>query len=253
MLRSVEPGGAYMRFAENGTGMSLLHQLDRRTTVGVAAASARFEPYRGADPISREVAAVQVNHALTDSVTLGAQLGMLRENGSMLDTVATGAFDGIEGATTRFMTLTAAYRLGDFVLVANASHGWTGVSEHGEALLHSYSGIQTSSYSLGAVWQTPIAGHMLGFAVSQPLRVERGHAVLEVPTGRDFVNDTVLFDSQTLNLAPTGREVDVELSHSFWNGGPFSMQTNLIYRMNPDHVATAADTLLLMMRADLRF
>jgi hypothetical protein len=253
LLRSVDAGGAYMRFAQDGTGLTLLHQLDRRTTIGFAAASARFEPFDGAEPVGREFAAVQVNRAVGDHVVLGAQLGALHERGTMLDTIATGAFDGIEGATTRFVTLSASYRLGDLTLVAGASRGWTGVSEHGSALLHSYSGIETSSYSVGAVWQTPLAGHVLGFAISQPLRVESGRATLDVATGRDFINDSILYDSRTLNLAPTGREVDMELSHGFWNGGPLSLQTNLIYRMNPNHFATAADALLLMFQADVRF
>lgn len=253
MLRSYEGGGPFMRFTQGGTGLAMRRLLDPRTTVGFAASSGELTPFDGGKPIKRDLAIMQVDRAVGRSLTLGGQFGVLREDGSLLDTVATGAFDGIKGATTRFASLTAAYRLGHWTLVASATHGWTSVSEHGDALLHSYSGIQTSAYSFGAVWQTPLAGHTLGFAVSQPLRVESGRATLDVPTGRNFAANTVLFDSQNLNLAPSGREIDLELSHSFWIGGPLYTRTNLVYRMNPDHVASAADELMLMVQADLRF
>jgi hypothetical protein len=253
MLRSFEAGGPFMRFTQDGTGMAMLHRLDKRTTVSLAASSGQFTPFEGEDPIRRELAAVQINRAIGPSVVLGAQFGVLREEGSLLDSFATGAFDGIEGATTRFATLNASYQLGSWTLMASASHGWTGVAEHGTALLHSFSGIETSSYSVGAVWQTPFAGHTVAFGVSQPLRVESGRASLDVPTGRDFDTGSILFDRHALNLAPTGREIDFEVSHAFWNGGPLSTRTNLIYRLDPDHVAAAADALVLMLQADLRF
>jgi subtilisin family serine protease len=253
MLRSAQPGGAYLRFTEDGTGIALRQQLGAHTSLGLAANTARFEPFEGMEPVKRELAAIQIDHAVSGALAVGAQFGVLHEQGTLLDTLATGAFDGIDGATTRFVTLSATYRFGVVTLVAHAGRGWTGVAEQGSALLHSYSGIETSSYSLGAVWQTPLAGHSIGFAIAQPLRVETGRATLDVPTGRDAETDAVLFDRHMLNLAPTGRELDVEISHAFWDGGPVSLQTNLIYRMNPNHVATAADALMVLLRADMRF
>ncbi|MFN3231617.1 MAG: S8 family peptidase [Alphaproteobacteria bacterium] len=250
-LRSID-SGAFMKLASDGSGVGVHHRLDRRTVIEAASAHATFSGLNPGESMRRQVAAVQVRRAVTETLEVGIRLGVLQERGSLLDTIATGAFDGIDRATTRFLTMTAAYRLGDWTFAAQASRGWTGVREN-DALLNGFSDIETSAYAVAALWRTPWAGHTLGFAVAQPLRVERGSARLDVPTGRDLATGLIGFDSHHLNLSPTGREIDFELSHGFWTGGPVMLQTNLIYRLNPGHVAGRRGAIAAFTRANIRF
>ncbi|MEO5865761.1 MAG: peptidase S8, partial [Sphingomonas sp.] len=81
----------------------------------------------------------------------------------------------------------------------------------------------------------------IGLRVSQPLRVSRGGIDLRLPTDYDYDTGAVTaWSMQTLNLAPTGRELDAELRYSVpvWLG---QLQSNLFFRRNPGNFASLPD------------
>jgi hypothetical protein len=80
-----------------------------------------------------------------------------------------------------------------------------------------------------------------GLRIAQPLRVTRGGIALRLPTDYDYATGAVTdWTTQTLNLAPTGHEIDMEGRYSL----PFlwgDLQTNMFYRRDPGNFAALPD------------
>ncbi len=96
-------------------------------------------------------------------------------------------------------------------------------------------------------------GDSLGLRVAQPLRVASGAIALRLPTNYDY--DTLAvseWTTQYLNLAPTGREVDMEARYSrpLWGG---ALQTNLFLRRDPGNFAALGDDVGAAMRWSVAF
>jgi hypothetical protein len=93
-----------------------------------------------------------------------------------------------------------------------------------------------------------------GFRVAQPLRIEHGGFAAWLPTSYDYSTETATNSLTRLSLAPSGRELDGELSYGSslldgkaWFGG------NLFYRRQPGHIATADDDMGGAIRFSLAF
>ena len=93
-----------------------------------------------------------------------------------------------------------------------------------------------------------------GIRIAQPLRVSGGGLSLDLPTGWSYVGTVGVSDytRQYFNLAPTGRELDVEFAYGWtlWRGG---VQTNLFYRRDPGNFATLPDDYGLALRYGFKF
>ena len=84
--------------------------------------------------------------------------------------------------------------------------------------------------------------------MAQPLRVARGGVDIALPTGWDYATESVdSWTPQRLNLAPTGREVDVEARYARWIGGG-EASGNLFWRRNPGNRGDLAADLGLALR-----
>jgi hypothetical protein len=87
-----------------------------------------------------------------------------------------------------------------------------------------------------------------GLRIAQPLRVTRGGIALRLPTDYDYATGAVTdWTTQTLNLAPTGHEIDVEGRYSL----PFlwgDLQTNMFYRRDPGNFAALPDDIGATLR-----
>ncbi|MGC5795608.1 S8 family peptidase [Sphingomonas sp. NFX23] len=99
-----------------------------------------------------------------------------------------------------------------------------------------------------------VFGHdTLGLRVAQPLRVARGGIDLGLPTYYDYTSGTVTnWTTQRLNLAPQGRELDVELRYGVpaLGGG---LDTNLFFRRDPGNFAALPNDYGMAMRYSLGF
>jgi len=85
------------------------------------------------------------------------------------------------------------------------------------------------------------AGDSVGLGVAQPLRVSSGGIDLRLPTFYDYDTRSVTaWTDARLNLAPTGREVDVEARYAFPLAGGV-LQTNLFWRRDPGNFAALPD------------
>ena len=93
----------------------------------------------------------------------------------------------------------------------------------------------------------------LGLSVAQPLRVASGSVGYALPTLWDYGTGSVAqWTAQRLNLAPQGRELDVEARYSRpWLGG--DVQTNLFWRRDPGNIAGLPDDYGMALRYSLGF
>ncbi|MDB5680449.1 MAG: peptidase, partial [Sphingomonas bacterium] len=93
-----------------------------------------------------------------------------------------------------------------------------------------------------------------GFRIAQPLRVSSGGLNLNLPTGWSYVGTVGVSDytRQYFNLAPTGRELDVEFSYgwSLWRG---NVQSNFFYRRDPGNFAALPADSGLAVRYGVKF
>ena len=87
----------------------------------------------------------------------------------------------------------------------------------------------------------------LGLSISQPLRLRAGTARLTLPIAYDYATETAALARQRVGLAPSGREIDLELAYGF--GLPAgALQANLLHRREPGHVASAAAETVVLVR-----
>jgi subtilisin family serine protease len=93
-----------------------------------------------------------------------------------------------------------------------------------------------------------------GLRIAQPLRVSDGGLSLNLPTGWSYVGTVGVSDytRQYFNLAPTGRELDVEFAYgwSLWRG---SVESNFFYRRDPGNFAVLPDDYGLALRYGVKF
>ena len=92
-----------------------------------------------------------------------------------------------------------------------------------------------------------------GLRIVQPLRVARGGIDLTLPTAYDY--DTLAvsaWTTQRMNLAPTGREIDMEARYALplWTG---VLQTNLFLRRQPGNFVALGEDLGAAARWSVAF
>ncbi|MDO7844540.1 S8 family peptidase [Sphingomonas immobilis] len=159
----------------------------------------------------------------------------LNEQGSML-----GAHfgSGLGGARASSWFLDAAARLeldGGWSLSGSLRQGWTFASVGGG--LRGGGVLRTNAFAAD-IGKNGIFGHdSFGLRIAQPLRVASGGLDLVLPTDYDYDTGAVsAWATQRINLAPTGREIDMEARYSrpVWIG---NLQTNLFVRRQPGNFA----------------
>ena len=196
------------------------------------------------------------------SLTLDRRFGALGlwVGGSRLserETLLGARFDGAIGSprgTSWFLDASARYDAGNgWSLGGSYRRGWT-LADIRSGLTGSGT-IRTSAFSAD-VSKTGLFRKDDSFAlrIAQPLRVSSGGLDLNLPTDWTYENGGAVaqWSVQRLNLAPTGREMDVELAYSLVFG-PGSLQTNLFYRRNPGNFAALPADYGLALRYGFHF
>jgi hypothetical protein len=107
------------------------------------------------------------------------------------------------------------------------------------SLFTGFSPIISNAFSVGLI------GHGLaedrsdrfGILLNQPLRVMQGEARLGITTGRQQ-DGSLIIETVTADLEPTGRELDLEVFYGRRIGSG-RVNASLMLRHEPDHVAGA--------------
>lgn len=172
--------------------------------------------------------------------------------------------DTVLGA--RFSEVLGASRARSWFVDADArldfGHGWTlgGSIRQGWTLADIRAGLQGAGVINTTAFAADIGKYGLlgkqdsiGLRVSQPLRVARGGIDLRLPSFYDYATSSVsAFDTQRLNLTPTGRELDVEARYALPAFGG-ALQVNMFWRRDPGNIASIADDYGVALRYGAAF
>lgn len=183
--------------------------------------------------------------ALTTSVTyrpvqpFGVKLssGIMRENGSSLGMVSSGAFN-IQGAKTYFVGAGLTFNpLDNLRFDAMYYYGQTN-TQQGDGLI-SLGKMMSDGFALTAEYNHS-DNSALGFQVSSPLRVRSGTMHVSLPVGRHPTEDIFYYKSYGVDMSPSARELDLSLYLKEQISSDVLWQTELGTRLHPDHRADAA-------------
>ena len=169
---------------------------------------------------------------------LGIELSDLAERGQVLG-MRGDATLGLTGARTTLATLTYRRMLAGIDLTARAT-GSSTRAQGGSDLLRFGGPLIGSAFSLEG------AGGLFGgratLGLSSPLRVERARAVLLAPVSFDLVSGALITRSAAVDMAPTARELDLELGWSTALSPKSSLRVGVARAFDAGHVAGATDT-----------
>ncbi len=247
----------YLALARNGGSAGLTWPL--------ATGSLRAVAFRGGaqwgerrDPDTSHALGAVLEYQFTGRVRAGAasglalQVGWLREPKRLMGSRTQGAFGALNGGTG-FAGMSAHARISSRWSVFAATHlGWSHPQVAGQGLLQDVSPLVSSAFSVGMAggkfWRRD---DRLSLRVSQPLRVEAGHAAFRWAAGRTRDRQVRLREA-TLNLAPSARQLDVELAYALPVGatGPGEQRTGALNLAalashHPNHSRTATEYALL--------
>jgi len=207
-------------------------RLDARTTRATAPSSgisSALSAWRHETRLSFEPDA-------STSVSVG--LALTQESGAAMGTSGTGAF-ALNQSFSQAATFRLRYDLGRrWAAFGSAEFGTMNVA--GETLLTDISNVMTSEWAAGIAWQGD--DRSFGLALSQPLRVDHARASFNLPVGR-LADGTVLRQSRSVSLTPTGQQLNLELAYrQRWVGAVgrhSALGLHMIYAHDVGHVAGA--------------
>ena len=188
------------------------------------------------------------------------RLGRLRigVGGLLLDEQATtlgGSFSSAfssTGSATRFADGASSLDLGrGWGAHASYRHGWTSI-RGGDALVQG-GRLSSNAFALDLMKSGVFArADRIGLRIMQPLRVRNGGLDVNLPTSYDYASGTAGYEHRILNLAPSGRELDYELSYgrSLLSG---TVVANAFVRIEPGHIEQMKNDVGAAIRFTLGF
>jgi hypothetical protein len=192
-----------------------------------------------ASKAEKDLIQATLTHAFKSGPVLKLGIGRANEDDSLFNSSARGAFGGFEDSTTSFVNFSAAVPVTSKLTAHfNYSESNSKLEYNEDGYLSNWSSIRANSFSLGVtaqdMWQS---GDNIGFAVYQPMRVRRAKADLRVAVGTDPVpNGAIHYSSDRVSLAPTGRELDLQLAYKWKPLNSLNASTFSVLMINPGHV-----------------
>lgn len=172
-----------------------------------------------------------------DGLSLKVGSGVMKENGSSLGMVSSGAFN-IKGADTQFVSAGVEFSPVEHVnFEAMYYYGQTKTDSNGG--LMNLSRLTSDSFAFTASYK-PTEDHLFGLQVSSPLRVRKGALNVTLPVGRHPTEEIYYYETYNANMKPKARELDLSMYYQGRMSEEVSVQGELGVRLKPDHQADAA-------------
>ncbi len=247
-----DPGGSfltglsndrpYLSLVERGTGVLQDLDIAKGVTIETTAAFGKRRSLAGRDDIGTTAASTGLRFAGVNWAVM-PKAGFIKERGGILGGSSIGFFALDTTAMTRFLGLDADLRLtGGWTVHADGTAGWTS-ADGGVGPWSSFSTISTSAFRMFASGDGIFRpDDHLRFGVGQPLRVESGRANIVLPSAYSYNTESFTFGPQSLDLSPTGREIDFEAVYSLPLGHGAWARANLVRRHDAGHIAGVSDT-----------
>jgi hypothetical protein len=226
----------YLALAERGDGLVLAQEIADGVAFRIGLVTSEAERQAPLDHAGNTIVVGELARGWRAGHAVGLQLGSVDERQSLLDSAAGGALGLPEGARTTFLGLTGRLALAERVaLFGQGSLGVTDPGATGQGLLEEVSVLRSSSFALGLSGRDLLAeSDRLTVAVAQPLRVDAGSAVLDRPVGRSF-DGRILRRADRVDLAPEGREIDLEVGYRLALGDRRELGLNWLTQLEPGH------------------
>jgi hypothetical protein len=161
---------------------------------------------------------------------------------------------GVGGATSWFADAGATFALG---------RGWDASVGYrlGRTIVPAAAGLAQGGRLATDAWSIDLArtgalrpGDRFALRLMQPLRVRSGGLDLRVPVSYSYDTLSAGYESRFLNLAPTGREIDLEAAYGFdMLAGAGHLSANAFARRHPGNVAAMDADLGAAIRFTLGF
>jgi hypothetical protein len=224
-------------------------------TVGVTLTGERGKVYQNDARFGTEAPRYEVNALTLDrklgpaTVTIGAS--RLSEQATMLGARFNSGFTS-GGATSNFVDGSAAFDLGrGWSAFASYRRGWTRMAGTGAMVDHGR--LSSSAFAFDIAKRNAFrAGDWLAFRLMQPLRIRSGGFAMTLPTSYDYATGQAGFEQRLLSLAPSGREIDAEISYGISLPGG-SLGANAFLRRQPGHIESAEDDIGAAVRLSFDF
>ena len=202
----------YLGFARDGAGIGYAMDVGA-DALRIAAFHGTAQHGERRDPGSGQATGVLTEYRFGDT-GLAVQAGWLAEAEATLGSRPGGAF-GALASDTAIAGLSGHRRLADgWSLLASAHAGMSRVENPGHGMVRDMSTLWTGSFAVGLMGEEiDRAGGRLAARLSQPLRVEAGHARLRWVSGRT-PDGAVTVEDAALDLEPSGRQLDLELVYA---------------------------------------
>jgi hypothetical protein len=232
--------------ANRGLAIAARHEIGRVAITVAAERGALARQRRDGTSPAYQLGSVSAQSRL-GPLRLSAGVGQMQEQGSVLGSRFAPAFGG-GGATTRFADIDARWALGGGWELGGAwRQGWTN-AQTGGALERGRLGSSAFAFDIGRT----TAGERFGLRVAQPLRVASGGYALRLPVSYDYATGAVSYELRRLDLAPQGRELDLEAAWGRRFGGGW-LDANLYFRRDPGNIAAMPDDVGAVARFSLAF
>lgn len=185
-------------------------------------------------------------------VRLDGGLSILSETATFLGARFSEALGGGQGGQSLFA---------DVALRWNGPDGWSvgGDMRHGWSFANGSNAVMRGGTLRTFAASADISkagvmsdGDRLSLRIAQPLRVYRGGLRLNLPTGYDYGTLETRYENRFFNLAPEGRQIDMEAAYSRAIGTGW-LTGHLFYRRDPGHFATIGDDMGGAIRFTLGF
>ena len=237
---------SFLAFARNGATAGVTMPAGRGA-LSVAAFHGAAQYGRRRDAGASRTTGALAEYRIADAGLSGValQAGWMMEPERLAGSHASGAF-GELGAATAFTGVSAYHRFGDRWTALGSAHA--GVSRSGaqyHGMLQDLSALWTSAFSVGIIGEgVRHPQDRLAFRLSQPLRVESGHARFRWAVGRTRHRQAQI-EETILDLDPSGRQLDLELTYNRpWKAGRVYLAT--LFSRQAGHARGDNDFALLM-------
>ncbi len=217
----------FLALARNGATAGIAMPVGKGAlSVATFHGAAQYGERRDADTSQATGALAEYRADYSAHAGIAVQAGWLMEPQRLAGARPRGAFGGL-GSDTAFAGVSAYRRLGDRWTMLGSAHtgiSRTGMQDHG--ILQDISALWSSAFSIGIIGEDlRYKQDRLAFRLSQPLRVESGDARFRWASGRTR-NRQVRMEETTLDLEPSGRQLDLEVTYSRpWKGGQVHLAT----------------------------
>ncbi len=173
-------------------------------------------------------------------------------NNNMLNSQSLGAFSTNGNVKTSYVKISANQNLyKDLSLITGIAEGTTTIQGNSQGIFRNFSDVRSRTSSVALVYDNFFKGR-IGLSYSEPMRVYKGSAQINIPVARDINGNVTRYES-TISLVPNGKQQNLELFYSRDLSDYSNIKFNLITQKQPGNIANAKTNNLLWINYGLRF